>query len=246
MEVQFLIMKNMKISIITVCFNDSANLQITINSIKKNINHIDEFIVIDGKSTDDTLHIIKSNDTIISKWISEKDYGIYDAMNKGWDIAKRDNYILFIGAGDEVMNLPDSTDDLDADVILGTTLIDGKKTFKNKVSNILKITNTLHHQSILIKKSLIPKQPFNIKYKIYADFDLNQRIFKKKSTTYSHCKNFLCHASSGGVSAKFDIIEIASVVYHNFGLFYYIFSLIYNFTHKLKSQFNKIKKIQFN
>ena len=72
----------MKISLLTVSYNSAITINDTIESIRsQDYNHI-EYIIVDGDSTDGTVEIIKSHDSFISKWISEPDKGIYDAMNK--------------------------------------------------------------------------------------------------------------------------------------------------------------------
>ena len=58
-----------------------------------------EYIVVDGASTDDTLHVIKKHESIIDKWVSEPDEGIYDAMNKAVKMAKGE-WVIFMNAGD--------------------------------------------------------------------------------------------------------------------------------------------------
>ena len=87
------------ISIITVVLNNSSHLQKTLNSIFNQKYQNYELIVIDGKSTDGTVDIIKKNKKKIDKWISEKDKGIYDAFNKGMNLAKGD-YIGFVNSDD--------------------------------------------------------------------------------------------------------------------------------------------------
>jgi len=87
------------ISIVTVVYNDVANIEETILSvINQNYENI-EYIVIDGKSDDGTTAIIKKHEHIIKYWISEEDKGIYDAMNKGIVVAKGD-LITFMNSGD--------------------------------------------------------------------------------------------------------------------------------------------------
>lgn len=77
----------MKISIITITYNSDKTLQETIDSIASQKYEDIEYIIVDGLSNDNTIDIINSNKTRISKFISEKDNGIYDAMNKGLSMA---------------------------------------------------------------------------------------------------------------------------------------------------------------
>ena len=73
----------MKLSIITINLNNSNGLLRTIESIKAQTDKLFEYIIIDGGSTDGSIDVIKNNVDHISFWISEKDRGIYHAMNKG-------------------------------------------------------------------------------------------------------------------------------------------------------------------
>ena len=90
---------NPKISIITVCFNASTDLKMTIDSVRGQIFKGFEYIVVDGGSHDNTLSIIRQNSNVITKWVSEPDKGIYDAMNKGIKMATGD-WVIMMNAGD--------------------------------------------------------------------------------------------------------------------------------------------------
>ena len=91
------------ITIITVVLNGEKYLQETIDSIKNQTYKNYEFIVIDGGSTDKTLEIIKNNSNLIDYWVSEKDEGLYDAFNKGLNLARGD-YIGIINSDDTYEN----------------------------------------------------------------------------------------------------------------------------------------------
>ena len=89
----------MKISIITICFNAAGDLEKTIKSVRTQVFNDYEYIVVDGGSKDATSEIIKSNADVITKWVSEPDKGIYDAMNKGVKMASGE-WIIMMNAGD--------------------------------------------------------------------------------------------------------------------------------------------------
>ena len=72
-----------KVSIITVNYNNSQGLERTIKSVAQQSYPDVEYIVVDGGSTDESVDLIKQNEPAISHWVSEKDGGIYNAMNKG-------------------------------------------------------------------------------------------------------------------------------------------------------------------
>src|SRR5215204_2999779 len=80
----------MKVSLITVTYNSARYLQNAIQSVYSQDYSDIEYIIVDGGSTDDTLSIIEQNSAWITKWISEKDNGMYDAINKGMKMATGD------------------------------------------------------------------------------------------------------------------------------------------------------------
>jgi len=89
----------MIISVITINFNNAVGLNKTINSVIHQEFKDFEYIIIDGGSNDGSLNIIKENENEIDYWVSEKDKGIYDAINKGINVA-RSEYLIFLNSGD--------------------------------------------------------------------------------------------------------------------------------------------------
>jgi len=213
------------ITIITAVYNRGNDLSNTINSIKrcgyKNI----QYIVIDGASTDNTLSVIKQNEACIYKWISEKDKGVYDAMNKGWRLANEDSYILFLGAGDELISLPALDKDA-PDIIFGNVKKGHHFTFHSTADVRLRMGNTLHHQALLIKKKLHPSPPFDLQFPVYADFDFNQRLLKD-GYKFTKDSDFLSFANEGGLSAEFQKKEALAIVKKNFGNFWVMAAKLY-------------------
>ena len=92
-----------RVSIITVCYNAVSAIQRTILSVLSQTYENIEYIIIDGKSTDGTLAIIKKYESRIAFWLSEPDNGIYDAMNKAINNATGE-WVLFMNADDEFVD----------------------------------------------------------------------------------------------------------------------------------------------
>lgn len=219
-----------KISIITVCYNSFSFLESTI----LNVLALDypaiaiDYIIIDGGSTDGTIDIIKKYTSKLKYWISEPDGGIYDAMNKGWFKASDDSFILFLGAGDKILSLPDVESFRDTDVLFGDVQLGEKQLFRSKKNFMLKLGNTIHHQAELIRKSINITPPFLTKYKIYADFDFNQKLLLK-GARFKKDQNFRSFALENGVSHIFNKVEPLTIVKSNYGFAYYILATLYYF-----------------
>jgi len=213
------------ISIITVTYNAAAFIEDTIKSVIVIGGEKVSFIIIDGESTDGTVDIIEKYRNHITYFVSERDNGLYDAMNKGWAKAANNSYVLFLGAGDLIIDLPDIIN-LNSDVIAGEVEIGTKFLFKPKNDFRLKLGNTLHHQALLIKKVIHPAAPFNTEFKTYADFDFNQRLLKSgaKIVIEPHLKGY---AMEGGVSTKFNQKESLAIVKKNYGWFYVRLAQLY-------------------
>ncbi len=227
------------ITIITVVYNGEATLKDTIESvINVNYRNIDYF-VIDGGSKDGTVDVIKRYASYIKYWISEPDNGIYDAMNKGWKMAEKNSYILFLGTGDKVLSLPKKLKDDYSTVFYGDVFI-GEKLFKSTNNKLrLRLGNTLHHQALLISKTLHEEPPFGISYKIYGDFDFNQRLLKEK-VKFEYCKDFKSYALPGGISADKLNDEMLGIVKKNFGVVIALIASCYYRLQRVKQLLQKI------
>lgn len=238
------------LTIITVVFNADKSIENTILSVieqkKRYKNRNIEYIIIDGKSTDNTIDIIKKYNQYIDFWISEPDKGIYDAMNKGIDIAKGE-YIFFLGADDILLNLPlnilTKAKEKNINAVIGNVLLSNDKIFYSDFSWKLLYMNTIHHQGLFLQSKILKRYHFNTKYKVYADHDLNQKLYKKH-ITFMKVDVLISKFSIEGISGQKNLIkEIMNITYHNFGIWglsIYILVLTKRFLCKIcKKIYNK-------
>src|ERR1700744_268602 len=178
-----------KLSVITVVYNDVSAIERTMLSVLNQTYANIEYILIDGLSADGTLEIIQKYQDRI-KLVSEKDEGIYDAMNKGLSMATGD-YVLFMNSGDEIyatdtVSTGFATAD-DADIYYGETeMIDsnsqslGRRRHKAPETftwRSFKFGMNVSHQAIYIKRSLT--EPYDMQYHLSADIDWIIRAAKK-------------------------------------------------------------------
>ena len=204
----------LKISIITVCFNSSKTIEETIKSVANQTYNNIEYIVIDGNSTDNTLDILKKNDSKISNWISEPDKGLYDAMNKGIEMAKGD-YVGILNSDDVFTNnkvIEDIVSFLRSktiDACIGniTQHKDGKlvRTYSSKYwqPEKLKIGFMPPHPSIFFKRVLFHKLGlYDLTFKSGADYELIIRYFLKNNISFKYSGITTTSMAMGGISSS--------------------------------------------
>ena len=185
-----------KISIIIPTFNSAKTLHECIESISEQTYSNIEIIIIDGVSTDDTIDIIKryaSNNKKI-RFISEKDKGIYDAMNKGIDMAEGD-FLFFLGSDDKfynkhvIYNIFSQPQNFNKyDVIYGNVLFKiSQKIYDRKFSAYKLLHKNICHQGIFTRKELFSiLGKFEIHYKALADWVFNMKWFNNKNIKHNY------------------------------------------------------------
>lgn len=216
-----------KLTIITVVLNAAQALQETIESVRKNVTCPYDYIIIDGGSTDGTLDVIRKHESSLTYWLSEPDQGVYDAMNKGWRLADPASCILYLGAGDLLLQLP--AEELPCygidEVLYGDVLLERGQSFRSHADFRLRLYNSLHHQALIVPKWLSPEPPFNLAFKVYADFDFNQRLLKE-GARFRYASGLQSFAAPGGLTEVTHVEEMVSVVQANYGLFFAMISKI--------------------
>jgi hypothetical protein len=170
------------ISIVTVVLDGERYLEQAIQSVVSQSYQSIEYIVVDGGSRDGTINVIKRYEARIDYWVSEPDKGIYDAMNKGWAVSTGD-YVYYLGADDVLLSLPISaltrahTQGLD--IVFGDVRLSNGRQFKSCYGLQLLLSNTLHHQGLFLRRKMFDTSPFREEYRVFSDFDLNQRLYKQ-------------------------------------------------------------------
>lgn len=181
----------MKLSIITVNYNDASGLERTIQSVVSQTFHDYEFIIIDGGSTDESIDVIKKYENQIDYWVSEPDGGIYPGMNKGLRQAKGE-YVNFMNGGDS-FHTPDVLEQIfslgtDADIITGAHAGSPHPNVgQNGITMYVLYTGAVDHQASFIKREVALRHPYDEKYKIVSDwkFFIEALIFDNCSFYYT-------------------------------------------------------------
>jgi len=170
------------ISVVTVVFNGEAHLEQTIRSVLNQGYGNVEYIIVDGGSTDRTVDIIKRYEDRIDYWISEKDQGIYDAMNKGIRLSTG-RWVNFMNAGDTFVR-DDVLERIDWKALREHALIYGGKIFKKKQYTPYDVTLLRFgeimacHQSMFFNRHVLQDVlMYDTALPIYSDYELVNRIY---------------------------------------------------------------------
>lgn len=199
------------ISIVTVTFNNYYDLEKTVQSVISQTYDNIEYIVIDGGSTDNTLQVLRKYEEKIFYMVSERDDGIYDAMNKGQKIANGD-YVFFLNGGDVF-----ASEDVLEDIFSKNEILDrmpllvmGKieceynqqSYWVSSVSNKINIQFSPPHQAMFIQKEIYKKYDYNKYFRILGDRDYWLRLFYDKCYNVEFVDKVISKYSLDGVSSK--------------------------------------------
>jgi glycosyltransferase involved in cell wall biosynthesis len=219
------------ITIVTVVFNARALLAKSLQSVLTLQRDDVAYIVVDGASTDGTVDDLHAIGCRLEYWMSERDRGIYNAMNKAIGLAAPGSFILFLGAGDTILRLPDA-DTLSAAQAVGTHVLYGdvmigEKMFRSSFNKKLQYRNTLHHQGLFVRRDALSEPWFDESFKVFSDWNLNLQLFTSGATAL-RLGYTVAYAEPGGVSAKLHLREIARLVAKQCGLFSAFGAVVYH------------------
>lgn len=217
MEKENVLYNNPLVSIITVCYNSANTIEDTIRSVLEQTYRNIEYIIVDGKSTDSTMSLVKKYETLFEgrlHYISEKDDGIYDAMNKGIEMA-----------GGELIGIINSDDYYELDAVENIV-----KQYKHNKEQVLygmmriiegdqerRIVMDSHHFirevmiphcTCFVKREIYIKYgKFDLRYKYVADYDLMLRLSQIKDITFTPVYVITSNFRVGGASSCFQAVQ---------------------------------------
>ena len=194
----------MKLSIITVNYNDAEGLERTIKSVISQTFNDYEFIIIDGGSSDDSVNVIKKYENYIDYWVSERDGGIYPGMNKGLRQAKGE-YLNFMNGGD-CYHSPEVIEnifalDTDADIITGTHAENGLRNVgKGGVTMLDLYKWAIDHQASFIRREVALRHPYDEKYRIVSDWKFFIEALVFDNCTFYYADMIVVDVDMKGIS----------------------------------------------
>ena len=205
----------MKISIITVCYNSQKTIESTIQSVLRQDYSDIEYIIVDGDSYDGTREVLRKYKANISKIISEKDNGLYDALNKGIKIASGE--IIGILHSDDVFDnngvitkVAEVFKKINCDGVYGDLVY----TKENDLSEIVRYWKSRRFKKELLNYGWMPAHPtlflkrqvydlygkFDLEFKIAGDYDFMLRILKQNQLKFSYLPLVITRMRLGGAS----------------------------------------------
>ncbi len=223
-----------RISIITICYNAASTITRTLRSVSAQTYPNIQYLIIDGASKDNTLELVREL-APEAEIYSERDKGIYDAMNKGIDRATGD-YVWYVNAGDALAS-PTTVEDLiratctgDSlpDVLYGDTrLIDaedhdlGLRRLRPPLQldwRSFRAGMLVCHQAFVAKRSISPH--YDLRYRFSADVDWCIRVLKEAKTTAFYPEPIALYLNEGTTTAnhRASLIERFHVMRHHYGL----------------------------
>lgn len=194
------------VSVITINLNNAGGLQKTIDSVGAQSFPGFEYIVIDGGSTDGSLDVIRSNESLITRWVSEKDSGIADAFNKGLRLA-RGKWINFLNSGDYF--LASTILASIAPLLVGTGIVSGQSSTNGSVSPMYPARNEhglprrawLSHQASFVHRRVFEEcGEFDTGFRICMDYEFWLRALPKADLRF--VERPLVEFAPNGISSR--------------------------------------------
>jgi len=205
----------MKVSIITVCFNAERTIVDTLRSVEEQTHEALEHVVVDGGSTDGTIDAIRHHGSRVSTLVSERDRGIYDAMNKGISLATGE-WVVFLNADDWYVDrtaIAMLADAIRADGALAA-YADVAYVSRHDPRRVIRRWHSGRFRKGAFARGWAPPHPtfladrqllrdlggFDLRYRLASDFDLMFRAMELRDARVSYVDRALVHMRAGGAT----------------------------------------------
>lgn len=211
-----------KFSIVTVTYNSGKTVEQTIKSVLLQSYSNFEYIIIDGASTDNTLEIVKKYAELDKRirYISEPDKGIYDAMNKGIEMATGDAVALLNSddyyESDALEKIADYMPENGKYVIYGMIrIIDEEKEDRIMLSSHHSLPKRMMmHPACFVSKAVYEQYLYDVSYKSAADYELFLRLYQDKEIEFIPVYEIATNFRTGGMSSSFtSLLETNDILY---------------------------------
>jgi glycosyltransferase involved in cell wall biosynthesis len=200
-----------KVSIISINFNNGEGLLRTIQSVLNQEFEDFEYIIIDGGSSDNSVSVISEYRDEISYWISEPDKGVFNAQNKGL-LQASGEYVLFLNSGDYfhsaeslsfLMRFGDNKDIVYGDIVYKYSNVETVRKYPDKLDFAFFQNDTLPHPCSLIKRELFIKYGlYREEFNICADWAFFLDVISKHLVSYRHVNKEIAVFIIGGLSSS--------------------------------------------
>jgi len=192
---------NSRVTVITVTYNSLKALEKTMMSVDVQDYDNIEYIIVDGGSSDGTVDMLKAYTGKLSRWVSERDKGIYDAMNKGVGMATG-ACCIFMNAGDVFVAADTISQAVEMgagkiDVVYGDILKNGERISAKSPRNFHRMYYC--HQSAFTSTSCLREYPFDIAHKMSADFKQAKQLFLANKS-FKHIDLIVADFDTTGIS----------------------------------------------
>lgn len=208
-------MEEKKVNIVTINLNNVNGLKRTVESVfYQTFFDKVNYIVIDGGSTDGSVDFLEKNSSKFSYWCSEKDGGLYNAMNKGISHCKGE-YVLFLNSGDNFFSnksIECMYDELDADIVYGKLHVCGNginmiKSYPKHITRRYMQHDTIPHPSSFIRLKLFDEEKYDETFKIISDWVFFYNRILRFGASYKYVDKIISTFYLGGVSSDSKLIK---------------------------------------
>lgn len=226
------------ITVITVVFNDVSSIEETVLSVLNQSYQYIEYIIIDGSSTDGTYELLTKYNNRIDYLVSEKDNGVYDAMNKGVEKSSGE-WTIFMNSGDKFFDNNVIFRIVNEYIDKGEAIIFGDTYYSNRTTGINRYIKASYkgkskfmpsaHQSILTRTQELKRHPFDLKYKVISDFAFYYDLYNRNNRRfyYNDVVSYYDDSGLSSINRKLNAKEFMLFFLNRFDYRFFFYLMVF-------------------